>query len=144
MDNALQFVAPLRLVLDIDGTPFEITPVVTAEVPPLIRLCEPFFGVLAAMQGEPDPATITSLVGKYGEAVIKTVALCAHQPEEWVGKLLPDRFVALAVACIQVNADFFAQAAPILRALVSQAVAPSAGAAPAAPNSSTGPLPSSS
>lgn len=42
-----------------------------------------------------------------GEDLVRAVAIATDQPEDWLGELLPDEFLALVTAVVDVNTDFF-------------------------------------
>lgn len=135
--KSIEFVAPLAVTFTIEGKDLTITPLRVGELPAVVRAVEPMLDELLAMQAEPTPLDMVKLLGRHGEPMVLTIALCSRQPLEWVGQLLADRFAELAAVCVQVNADFFGRAMPAIGSLASRLQS----AAPAAA-SSTGPTPS--
>lgn len=109
-DDALAFLAPVERSLTVDGVSLVITPLVMKEVPQVIRAIDPLL-VTLLVEGETlDAPRMVSLLGTHGDAIIQAVAICVRRDVEWVGNLLPDRVVALALASVEVNADFFSRA----------------------------------
>jgi hypothetical protein len=111
-----------------------------------------------AQVGDLTPGEVSALltsIAVAGDEWIGLVALCSRRSVilgvdgqadqvfegklhgEWIGGLLPDRAVALAVNCLQVNADFFRRAMPQLRAMAESLAAEK-------PDLSTTQMPSSS
>lgn len=118
VNASLEFVTPTAKVLTVEGVIITITPVRTREMPLLVRAIEPLLGTLIYEAESLDVPRMLSLMGQHGEAIEEAVAICTRQDRQWVGDLLPDRTAALALASIEVNADFFSRA---LRVLVAQA-----------------------
>ncbi|MCB1630603.1 MAG: hypothetical protein H7A12_07270 [Pseudomonadales bacterium] len=42
-----------------------------------------------------------------GDDLVRAVAIATDQTEDWLGELLPDEFLPLVTAVVEVNADFF-------------------------------------
>lgn len=110
MSDDLDFIAPLERKLTIDGVELTITPLVVEEIAPVIRATSPFISTLLYGVESLDVARLVELLGEHGDAVIEAVAICARREKRWVGKLLLDRLTALALVCVEVNADFFSRA----------------------------------
>lgn len=124
MSNDTEFVAPVSKVLTVDGTSVTFTPLTMGEIPPVVRLVEPFLAELIYGADLMDAPKMVAMMGQHGEAVIQAVALAARQPLDWTEKRLPDRVCAMAMCAIEVNADFFSKALPMLEKLLP-ALAPS-------------------
>lgn len=88
-------------------------------------MCE---GVTSEPQKVAVTAWVVSLIARHRAAVKAIVAEAANVSEAWLGGVLPDRFITLTLTVLQVNADFFSQAAPVLAPLLAM-LAP-VGAAP--------------
>jgi len=104
---------------------------------------------LDAMEKAAAVTWLLGLISRHREAVKAIVAICTKQDLAWVGKLLPDRFVALLLLALEVNADFFSRMLGPLQTLFASLELPGVGpmAAPAAAPAaaaSTGPAPSNS
>lgn len=142
MTTDTDFVTPASKVLTVDGTSVTFTPLTMGEIPPVVRLVEPFLAELIYGADLMDAPRLVATLGQHGEAVIQAVALAARQPLDWTQKRLPDRVCAMALCAIEVNADFFSRALPMLEKLLP-ALAPSlveklqAKLQPATPNAST-------
>ena len=130
--EGFDFVTPPETHLQIDGREVVVTPLTIGDLPRMIALAEPLLDEMMLMDqavlgrmsdGAVDPADVATLVGlcaRQGDKVIQAVALACRVPQDFIGGLLPDRFVALATASIQVNRDFFVQAMPALRSAATR------------------------
>lgn len=116
MSNDLDFVQPVTRQLTVDGEVLEITPLIVSEIPRALRAVDPLLSTLLYEFDTLDPARLLSLLGTHGDVIIEVVAICARKPVEWVGKLLPDRLVALALVSFEVNGDFFSRALTAVKA----------------------------
>lgn len=89
-------------VVTAGGKPVQVSPLKMRAIPPFTRAISPALGPLLA-------GDLLTAVGVGGESLISAVAIATGEPEEWVGDLLPDAFLALLAAVVEVNTDFFAQ-----------------------------------
>lgn len=145
--EAPAFITPLTITFPVDGRDITITAgsvtvlasMMDAVAPILEELSLLPADVLARLTGDEGPtrADVLDLLQlvqrKAGaQAAIELVALGAGMPAADAGKLLPDRFAYIFAVVLQVNADFFARALPVLdaAAVKLQALAPVALAAP--------------
>ncbi|MBX3589084.1 MAG: hypothetical protein KF796_20835 [Ramlibacter sp.] len=108
--DPLEFVSPAERPMTVEGVQLLITPLLVKELPRVIRAVDPLLSTLLIEGDTLDAQRLVSLMGSHGEAIIEAVAICVRRPPEWVGNLLPDRLVALALASLEVNADFFSRA----------------------------------
>lgn len=53
------------------------------------------------------PTAVLTLLEQHNESLVRAVALCTGQTEEWVGALGLDDAIGLVGRVIEVNADFF-------------------------------------
>ncbi len=84
------------------GKTIDVLPLRVRQIPGFTRAVVPVLGPL----GTGDLATAIA-VG--GEDLVSAVAIATGEPEDWLGELLPDEFLALVTAVVEVNADFFAR-----------------------------------
>jgi hypothetical protein len=155
---SIEHVAPLVIVTPVDGVEVTIKPITVGQYPALFEQIAPLlqsttqapaglFERLAARQADgEDVQWLVGMVLAHSDEVMAAIALAIGQPREWVSALLPDRFLELAILVLEVNADFFMRARPVLRLLWARAQAalpkePAAAAPATAP--ANGPTPSS-
>jgi hypothetical protein len=148
---SIEHVAPLMIVTPVDGVEVTIKPITVGQYPALFQHVVPLlqtatqgpaglFERLAARQASAeDMQWVVGLVVAHSDELMATMALAIGQPREWVSGLLPDRFLDLVILVLEVNADFFMRARPVLRLLWARAQA----ALPKAPAPASGPTPSS-
>lgn len=98
----LDALANAPLVVTVGGTTREITPIRVAELPAMLRACEPIFGLLAG--GDMLAALLHD-----ADSVIQAIAIGARMPRDELDALETDELVTLGGAVMQVNADFFAR-----------------------------------
>lgn len=124
-----QFIAALSVTFPMDG--HDVT-VVAANVGQLGRMLDLLSPVLAdlvllppdmldRMVGDQGPThgdvlEILETVSKHEGLATQLVAVGMGWPHERVAQLLPDRFAYLFAVLVQVNADFFVRARPVLTA----------------------------
>lgn len=155
---AVEFVLPTVIALAIDGQDLTVSPVNVQTAVALLTFAEPVFADLLEMEpaaldrlaaggfAPDDAAWLLGLLARRGVQVIDAVALASGQNADWVRALLPDRFIRLTAACIQVNRDFFVAAMPGMKAALAgltsrtptAAGQPSAGTKPSSSSSPTG------
>lgn len=82
----------------------EISPLRVGEIPRVLAALRPVLGSIDLASFD-----LSSLFCEHAESLLGAIALASRQPRPWVDNLLPDEAVRLAVALIEVNADFFAQ-----------------------------------
>lgn len=166
---SISFIQPLVRELDVDG---QLVIVRTADMDQILALVghtEPLQAELASAPAAVFEAIngfellgaekaqlmgwLLGLVARHREAVKAIVAICTRQEPSYIGALLPDRFMALLLLSVEVNADFFSRMLPQLAGLADQlqlpgrapqaAAAAAAAAATATAPASTGQPPSS-
>lgn len=92
------------------GKAVAVSPLRVRQIPAFARHVAPVAAFL--MNGD-----LLAAVAAGGEDMVKALAVATGEPEDWLGDLLPDEFVALAAAVMEVNADFFVRrVAPALAA----------------------------
>jgi hypothetical protein len=124
------FVVPPSRTVHVFGEPVEITPVDVQTAVRLIELAGPLFNELLALDeltgafkpnaGVDEIAALAGALARQGFRIVKAVAIAARVDEQQVEAMLPDRFLALTAAVLEVNRDFFVAAAPGLRAACSR------------------------
>ena len=108
--DSLEFVSPTAVTLVVDGQTISITPLLVKDLPRVIRATDAILGILLYEADSLDAVRLVSLLGQHGEAITEAVGICIRKDPEWVQNLLPDRLATLAMAAIEVNADFFTRA----------------------------------
>jgi hypothetical protein len=106
-EQDIDFIEPGRVVLVVDGIRIEVTPLLVKELPRVIRALDALIATLIYEGNSLDAPRLVALMGEHGEAIAEAVAVAVRQPQDWVDNLLPDRLVAMALAVVEVNADFF-------------------------------------
>lgn len=89
--------------LEIAGEQIPVSPLRVGELPEVISLLNPISGDLLNFEFD-----WLRLFSSDAPALIGAIAIACRRPRSWVEGLLPDDAVRLAVALIEVNADFFA------------------------------------
>lgn len=158
----IQFVAPLQFSLPIPGVgSVEIGPLRVGQALRVLGTISSLVGelssappaVLAAFQPgamgtDQDRMLIGAwaidLLDRRADDVLKIVSVATGLERAQLDELLPDRLIAIVLAVIEVNADFFSRCAPLLKTLAARdglpwnAATPSSGPTPA--NSSSMPV----
>ena len=153
---SIEHVAPLMIVTPVDGVEVTVKPITVGQYPALFEQIAPLlqsttqapaglFERLAARQADgEDVQWLVGLVLDHSDEVMVAIALAIGQSRDWVSALLPDRFLDLVIVVLEVNADFFMRAQPVLRLLWARAQAALPKAPEElAPTPASGPTPSS-
>lgn len=98
----LDALANVPLTVSVGGRELAVTPIRVAELPAMVRACEPIFALLAG--GD----VLDSLV-RDPDSAINAIAIGARIPRAELDALELDELVLLGGAVLQVNADFFAR-----------------------------------
>ncbi len=124
------FITPLTIEFPMDGRDVKVTAANVAQLAALLAVAAPVIHELAALPPDlldrlvsdegPTEADIVELLRMLSEldafdVAAKVVELGAGFSEADARNLLPDRFAYLFAVVLQVNADFFARALPVLR-----------------------------
>lgn len=123
------FVAALEVPLELGGAAVTVRPMnvgqicrlLHAAVEPVQLLMSIPSDVVERLTGEPGPTAddlrqLFEVLTEQPERVVEMVAIATGQTTAWVEVLPPDQFAYLFATVVQVNADFFAQAAPVFGA----------------------------
>jgi len=133
MTDDLNTLFPQPVAVEAGGDKIEITPILTRELAPMIDACRPIMAELATGDA------LTALTN-HPAALIRAVSIGARVSEDRLGALPLDEMLAVAVAVIEVNADFFARRlAPAMNAAmerVTEALAGSSSTPASAPPAS--------
>jgi hypothetical protein len=121
----IDFVAGSKRTLQVAGINFDIVQIPMRTLPELARVTEPMMQELV-FHGGIEPLAVLGLIGRWGEHAMDAVALMAtvqgsgvgHPPpplyaktaREHIDSMNFEEFTALAMVCIEVNADFFTRA----------------------------------
>ena len=84
------------------GKTINVLPLKVRQIPGFTRAIVPVLAPLGA-------GDLATAIAVGGEDLVRAVAIATDQPEDWLGELLPDEFLALVTAVVDVNADFFAR-----------------------------------
>jgi hypothetical protein len=130
--SALDHISPRIVPVQLrEGEAVAVSPIRMRQVGALARAVDAIWPQLLAIsmdaQGQPRSPTmadLTGLLAAHAEEMIDAVAVCTGMKPAQLDGLYPDDFALLALACLEVNADFFAQAAARLKAAAPQ-IAPS-------------------
>lgn len=124
MSKALDFIAPAsKQVILRENLEIKLSPIRVKQIAPLARACEPMMLSIMLLGDSPQPAEMLSLAAQHSEALIEAVSICSGLPVAQIELMLPDELALLALGCVEVNADFFAQALPQIKA-AAPSVAP--------------------
>ncbi|MDO9094435.1 MAG: hypothetical protein Q7U99_17580 [Rubrivivax sp.] len=143
--EAPAFITPLSITFPMDGRDMTVSAANVATLAAMMDTVAPVLEELVLLPAEmlarltgdtgPTKADLVDLLQllqrKAGaQAAIELVALGVGMPEAEAGHLLPDRFAYLFALVLQVNADFFGRALPVLAVAAAklQALAPAPGA----------------
>lgn len=107
MSDDLETIVGETRTLTIADQPVEISALKVREIPPVIRALKPIMGPISALFDEQLTAESIIEMSMRGENLITAVSIASRQPVEWVGDLMADDLVVLAMAIVEVNADFF-------------------------------------
>jgi hypothetical protein len=107
MAQDIDFIEPTSIELVVDGVRLVISPLLVKELPRVIRALDALIGTLIYEGAGLDAPRLVALLGEHGEAITEAVGVATRQPKDWVEGLLPDRLVAMALAVVEVNSDFF-------------------------------------
>jgi hypothetical protein len=114
--DALEVLEPVASVVQFRGERLEIRPLTVGQLPRLVRAARPRVErrfADASVARDASAAILHRLVGETkadGDVLIHAVAVAANLPLERVAKARFPEVVSLAIALLDVNADFFVQA----------------------------------
>lgn len=92
------------------GEAIEVRPLTVGQLPAFVRHAKPVLaGVFQEGPAEIEPEQMLDLVAEHGEALCKAVAVAIGKTPEHVGRADLSEFVALTMAVVAVNLDFFAR-----------------------------------
>lgn len=158
----IQFVTPLHIVLpisvsdDLSKGSLDIEPMRVGQVLRVLGTVNSLFGELSSAP----PAVLAAfaaggmgtqqermligawavdLLDRRSDDVLKIVSVATDMQRAALEAMLPDRLIAIVLAIIEVNADFFSRCAPLLKTLAARDGLPWNAATP-----SSGPTPSNS
>ena len=98
----LDALANAPLTVTVGGRMVPITPVRVAELPAMLRACEPIFSQLAG-------GDVAAALLHNPDAAISAIAVGARLARADIDALALDELIELGGAVMQVNADFFAR-----------------------------------
>lgn len=139
MDELAQIAQADAVPVTVAGRDLQLTPLKVRELPGFARALQPLADQLpAVLSGDTEPGALLALLAQ-GDALIEAVALGAREPVETVGELEADEFLVLALAVMEVNANFFAQRLmPVLRGHLHRAAGIASGSGLSATDTATG------
>lgn len=100
--DELDALADTPLTVTVGGRSLAITPVRVAELPAMLRACEPIFAQLAG-------GDVAAALLHNPDAAIAAIAVGARLSRADIDALGLDELIELGGAVLQVNADFFAR-----------------------------------
>lgn len=119
-------------MVTVGGVEREITPIRVAELPAMLRACEPIFGALAG-------GDLMAALMRDADSAIAAIAICARMSRAEIDALQTDEMVVLGSAVLRVNADFFVRRlAPALIGASETLTAVLAGSTPSPASSARG------
>jgi hypothetical protein len=126
--SALDHISPRVVAVALrEGEPVAVSPIRMRQVGALARAVDAIWPQLLAISmdanGQPRTpvmADVLGLLAAHAEEMVDAVAVCTGMKPGQLEALYPDDFALLALACLEVNADFFAQAASRLKAAAPQ------------------------
>lgn len=89
-------------VVEVGGKPLSVTPLRVRQIPAFVREIGPAGALLMA-------GRVADAVALHGDGIAAAMAVATGESEEWIGDLLPDAFLDLVLAVVEVNGDFFAR-----------------------------------
>jgi hypothetical protein len=110
MGAHIDFIAPAAQSLEIAGAVYTVSPITMRHLPALVRTIEPALDDLLFVGQNPDPVGLVALLGRHGDAMLDGVVLCTGCTRDALELMQADQFAALAMLCVEVNADFFTRA----------------------------------
>ncbi len=142
-DSDIQFVAPQHIVLpisvsdDLSAGSLDIEPMRVGQVLRVLGTVNSMIGELSSappavlsafaaggMGTDQDRMLIGAwaidLLDRRADDVLKIVSVATGLDRAQLDDLLPDRLIAIVLAVIEVNADFFSRCAPLLKVLAAR------------------------
>lgn len=117
-------------LVEAGGKHVAVSPLRVRQIPAFTRAISPIMGPLLA-------GDMLAAVSVGGEDLVRAIAIATGESEEWLGDLLPDEFIQLAAAVVEVNADFFVhRLAPTLSTAGARAMSALTDGATSSPTSS--------
>lgn len=148
--NDTEFITPLELPFTLpDGREVMVSAAPIQRLGLMLKHCRPMIDEIAAMplpmlkrlqKGEPEADDISwlfELMSDRCDSLIELVSVGSAVPLALVQGMMPDRFMYLFALVVQVNADFFARAAPLLKAAFERLVEAAKPVRPDLPNVAT-------
>ena len=139
--DGFAFVQPRELAFEpVAGERYAIAPLRVRDIGPFAKAVAPLLDwAPALLAGELDKALLANVLAEGAEQLVQALAIAGRIPAERIGSLELDQLAALVALCLEVNADFFRRALPVLQAAGAriQAALPTQG------SSSAGATPSS-
>jgi hypothetical protein len=96
--------------VEFGGTLHKITPLRVGQLPAFARAIKPVTSSIEAIvtgKSEFDASALIDIVAEHGESVIEAVSIASRIPAETINDSTLDELIALAVAVMRINADFF-------------------------------------
>jgi hypothetical protein len=107
MTNELEIVSPLETVVNFEGEQITISPIRMGKLQAFTIAVEPVAqDFIDAINGE---GNLLKTIKLHGGDLIDAVHIATGVPKEKLNDAMPDDFIKLAAAVVEVNADFFAR-----------------------------------
>lgn len=98
-------IEPSTVDFKLNDVDYTIKPITVGQVPRLLRLLGPAISEFSG--GALDKDLVVTMLSEHGDQLLEAVALMSNAPQDVVGAMTPDDFIALAMAVVEVNTDFF-------------------------------------
>lgn len=129
----LDVIKPAATSATFAGREVAITPLKVGQLPAFARAIKPLGGAIEAIasgQKALNVAGLLDLVADHGDAVIEATSIGSGVPRAELEQTTPDELIALAMAVLRVNADFFRGRLTPAVAAAAAKVMPTPGAGP--------------
>lgn len=119
--DKLEDLSPRPVVVKVAGEEIGITPIRVKELAAFAAAVKP---ILLGAGGVGENMDVPALLLAHPQSIVDTVTVGARKPRDFVDALEIDELVILAMAVVEVNADFFARrVAPAVTAGVTRVAA---------------------
>ncbi len=115
-ESALARLLPEPIEVEVGSETVAVSPLRVAQLAKVLAAAKPFLAqIQQGADGDAPEDGLLEIAAEHGDALIGTVAIAVGKEPDWVGGLLPDEFIRLAVAVFEANSSFFVQrVAPLI------------------------------
>jgi len=105
MSEELAIISPPEKIVTFMGEQITVSPVNIGRLQAFTAAVRPIANdLIEAVNGSGD---LLMTIELHGDRMIRAVSVATGIPDETVAKAMPDEFIALAAAVVEINADFF-------------------------------------